>query len=223
MEEYYLGLLRHDNPQHPIVSFAFLGGGEDHLAFVVNGDWIFRFARDVAACRETTRDEAALLTFLHDRSLLPVPLPVYRNEAHSYLSYQQLAGVPLLGVREQFDVQDWSTFPQAIGAFLTAIHATPLHLVEAFIYEDPIALADWLEEAQTTFAEARGVIPPSLWPRIEGFLSAPIPSDIYTPALMHNDLGIEHILVEPASRRITGIIDWGDAAIADPAYDFGKL
>jgi aminoglycoside phosphotransferase (APT) family kinase protein len=39
----------------------------------------------------------------------------------------------------------------------------------------------------------------------------------------HNDLGIEHILVVPATGAITGVIDWSDAALTDPARDFGLL
>jgi aminoglycoside phosphotransferase (APT) family kinase protein len=120
-------------------------------------------------------------------------------------------------------LQRWATFPQAIGIFLATIHATPLDLIRYVVHEEPFAMADWLEDARTTFAEVQGEIPLSLWPRIEAFLAAPTPAEEYTPTLVHNDLGIEHILVDPASRRITGIIDWGDAAIADPAYDFGKL
>jgi aminoglycoside phosphotransferase (APT) family kinase protein len=36
----------------------------------------------------------------------------------------------------------------------------------------------------------------------------------------HNDLGTEHVLVEPATGAITGI-DRSDAALTDPACDFG--
>lgn len=39
--------------------------------------------------------------------------------------------------------------------------------------------------------------------------------------LCHNDLGIEHILV--TGNEITGIIDWGGAALADPACDYARL
>jgi aminoglycoside phosphotransferase (APT) family kinase protein len=42
-------------------------------------------------------------------------------------------------------------------------------------------------------------------------------------AFCHNDLGIEHILVDPPTRQITGVIDWADAAIADPAIDLARL
>jgi len=39
----------------------------------------------------------------------------------------------------------------------------------------------------------------------------------------HNDLGIEHVLGTPATAAVTGVIDWGDAALIDPACDFGLL
>ena len=39
----------------------------------------------------------------------------------------------------------------------------------------------------------------------------------------HNDLGIEHVLVDPGTWTVTGVIDWSDAAIVDPAVDFGLL
>ena len=36
-------------------------------------------------------------------------------------------------------------------------------------------------------------------------------------------LGIEHVLVEPRTGAVTGIIDWSDAAMVDPAHDVGLL
>ena len=38
---------------------------------------------------------------------------------------------------------------------------------------------------------------------------------------MHGDLGAEHLLV--ADGRLSGIVDWGDAAVFDPAVDFARL
>ena len=58
---------------------------------------------------------------------------------------------------------------------------------------------------------------------IESFLDAAPPEDDYTPVFSHNDLGIEHVLVDPLLWTVTGIIDWSDAAIVDPAVDLGRL
>ena len=38
-----------------------------------------------------------------------------------------------------------------------------------------------------------------------------------------NDLGAEHLLADPKTWRLSAVIDWGDAAITDPAHDFGLL
>jgi aminoglycoside 2''-phosphotransferase len=37
---------------------------------------------------------------------------------------------------------------------------------------------------------------------------------------LHGDLCADHILFDPKKRVITGIIDWGDSTIGDPAFDF---
>jgi aminoglycoside phosphotransferase (APT) family kinase protein len=58
---------------------------------------------------------------------------------------------------------------------------------------------------------------------VEAFLDAPLPAGGWTPVFSHNDLGIEHVLVDPGTGTVTGVIDWSDAAIVDPAVDFGLL
>ncbi|KAJ5477701.1 hypothetical protein N7530_003210 [Penicillium desertorum] len=45
----------------------------------------------------------------------------------------------------------------------------------------------------------------------------------YRPALVHNDIKGEHILICPQSGRITGILDWADAGIGNAAVDIAGL
>ncbi|GAA1465309.1 hypothetical protein GCM10009603_45410 [Nocardiopsis exhalans] len=42
------------------------------------------------------------------------------------------------------------------------------------------------------------------------------------PVLVHGDIAPQNLLVTPG-RDLGGIVDWGDAAVADPAMDFAKL
>jgi aminoglycoside phosphotransferase (APT) family kinase protein len=58
---------------------------------------------------------------------------------------------------------------------------------------------------------------------VEAFLATAPPGGPSARVFSHNDLGIEHVLVDPAAFSVTGIIDWSDAAITDPAYDFGLI
>jgi aminoglycoside 2''-phosphotransferase len=45
----------------------------------------------------------------------------------------------------------------------------------------------------------------------------------FEPSVLHADLTGDHILVGTTSGEIAGIIDWGDAIVGDPAYDFAGL
>ncbi len=58
---------------------------------------------------------------------------------------------------------------------------------------------------------------------IDDFFDRPLPAEFRNVAFCHNDLGAEHVLVDPTSSAITGVIDWTDAAIADPVYDLGLI
>ncbi|MGW3349734.1 phosphotransferase family protein [Nonomuraea rubra] len=41
--------------------------------------------------------------------------------------------------------------------------------------------------------------------------------------LIHGDVAPQNLLVRPDTARLAGIVDWGDAAWADPAADFAKM
>jgi aminoglycoside phosphotransferase (APT) family kinase protein len=43
----------------------------------------------------------------------------------------------------------------------------------------------------------------------------------FSATVAHRDLGPAHVLVEDG--RVSGVIDWADAAVADPAIDFAWL
>ena len=59
--------------------------------------------------------------------------------------------------------------------------------------------------------------------RVELFLASPVPPEDAALTFCHNDLGSEHVLASEDRSALTGIIDWSDAAIADPARDVGRL
>jgi aminoglycoside phosphotransferase (APT) family kinase protein len=44
-----------------------------------------------------------------------------------------------------------------------------------------------------------------------------------TPRLVHGDLWAEHVLIDPHTRSVSGIIDWGDAVIGDPVIDLAGV
>jgi aminoglycoside phosphotransferase (APT) family kinase protein len=103
------------------------------------------------------------------------------------------------------------------------MHALSPVRMTAFVGTDDAPLAEWRADAANLYRGVAAAIPSTDRPAIETFLAAEPPPPVERLVFSHNDLGIEHILVEPRTGAVTGIIDWSDAAMVDPAYDVGLL
>src|SRR6266566_401550 len=62
----------------------------------------------------------------------------------------------------------------------------------------------------------------ALTPALEDFLNDEA-IFAFQPVLIHCDLACEHIFCDPVHGVLTGVIDWGNATIGDPALDFVGL
>jgi aminoglycoside phosphotransferase (APT) family kinase protein len=103
------------------------------------------------------------------------------------------------------------------------LHAIPADRITDLVDTDDPPLVEWRQDAAAIYPTVASQVPVAHRKAVEAFLDTPPPDDRYSPVFSHNDLGIEHVLVDPVTWTVTGIIDWSDAAIVDPAYDFGLL
>ncbi|MGW2957391.1 phosphotransferase family protein [Streptomyces sp. NPDC001220] len=208
-----------------IESVVPLGEGLDNLAYEVNGELVVRFSKEPDPARRTALvgHEARLLAAVADISPLPVPEPAFTVAELGCLAYRKLPGVPLSDMpRHQRSVHG-SSIAAALGQLLTALHAVPIERLADLVDADHQPLTEWRHEAAESYATVAGQVPAVHRRSVEAFLDAAPPHDGYTPTFSHNDLGIEHVLVDPVAWTVTGVIDWSDAAVVDPAYDFGLL
>jgi aminoglycoside phosphotransferase (APT) family kinase protein len=212
-------------PDHQVHSVVQVGEGSDHLAYEVNGELIVRCSKepDPAARAEHVDREARLLAAVAGIAPLPVPAPSLIIPEQGCLAYRKLRGVPLLDLpRQQRSAHD-STIAAMLGELLTALHAAPVEQMAALVGVDDQPLVRWRSEAAQTYATVAGEVPVVYRRPVKAFLDAPPPAGGWAPVFSHNDLGIEHVLVDPGTWTVTGVIDWSDAAIVDPAVDFGLL
>lgn len=208
-----------------IESVALLGEGLDNLVYEVNGELIVRFGKDPDLARRATLvdHEARVLAAVSDISPLPVPQPAFTVAEQGCLAYRKLFGTPLLDMPPHQRSAHGTSIAATLGELLTALHAVPVDRLTELVDEDHRPMAECRHEATENYVRVAGRVPTAHRPSVEAFLAAAPPPDGYTPAFSHNDLGIEHVLVDPVSWTVTGIIDWSDAAVVDPAYDFGLL
>ncbi|MET9899077.1 phosphotransferase [Streptomyces sp. NPDC006446] len=202
-----------------------LGEGLDNLAYEVNGELIVRFSKepDLARRAALVGHEARVLAAVADISPLPVPEPAFTVAEQGCLAYHKLSGEPLLDMPRHQRSAHGTSIAATLGELLTALHAVPIQRLADLVDADHQPLTEWRHEATANYATVAGRVPEAHRRPVEAFLDAAPPHDGCTPTFSHNDLGIEHVLIDPVTWTVTGIIDWSDAAVVDPAYDFGLI
>jgi aminoglycoside phosphotransferase (APT) family kinase protein len=182
--------------------------GWDMSARLVEGRWVDRSPRR-SEVEPQVRREVALMPWLAPR--LPLPVPVARVVSEDPLTVRHA-----LIVGEACD-GSVGAHGRAVGGFLRALHGV-----------DPDeAVAHGARDADASFAEAQRIrdrmatevvplLPARLRSRGEALLARlSVPRS--SPRLVHGDLGPQHILV--VGDEVTGVIDWGDCGLGDPALD----
>lgn len=212
-------------PDYQVDSVAQFGEGWDNIAYEVNGELIVRFSKESDPARRAARvdHEARLLAAVAGISPLPVPEPRFTVAEQGCLAYFKIPGLPLLDMPRPQRLAHGESIAATLGELLTAMHDVPVDRMADLVGTDDRPLAQRRREAAETYGTVAGGVPVLHRRPVEAFLDAPPPDDEYALAFSHNDLGIEHFLIDPVEWRVTGIIDWSDAAIVDPACDFGLL
>jgi aminoglycoside phosphotransferase (APT) family kinase protein len=182
--------------------------GWDMSAVVVDGRWVDRSPRR-AEIEPQVRREVALMPWLAPQLPVPVPVPRVVSEEPLTVRHALIVGAACPGTS--------AAQGRAVGRFLRVLHEV-----------DPDrAVREGARDAATSYAEAQRTrdrmaeeVLPLLPADLRGAGAALLdrmavpPPD---PRLVHGDLGPTHIRV--VGDEVTGVIDWGDCCVGDPALD----
>ncbi len=205
------------------------GAGWDHVAWrVVGADgvpWIVRAAvegqpDELAAevHREVAVMQLARLVLgdlVGDAVVLDAP--------RGCLAHPRLPGTPLqdLLVTGRVPATELDRLAREIGVIIGEI----ARLVPPAGVVTDDGLPAWFAGLPELVAQVEHLLTPGERAAVGRFLASspppePWPDDL---PLAHNDLGAEHVLVDPGTLAVTGVIDWSDAARADLAAELGRL
>ncbi|HET8615651.1 MAG TPA: macrolide 2'-phosphotransferase [Actinomycetales bacterium] len=200
------------------VSDAAVPGMDFDVAVVTDDEnrrWVVRAPRRPAAS-SVLDVERQLLPLLADR--LPVPVP--RTAGYATLPeggravvYRYLEGEPL----EVSRLRAGPGLAAHLGRVLAALHDIPPDLLEDTGV--PAYSADEYRRrrlAEVDRAAGTGAVPTALLGRWEKALEQ-VAQWRFAATLVHGDLSGEHVLVDGG--RVSGIVDWDEARVADPADD----
>ena len=197
-------------------------GGTDDLV-TVSLDWPLKMTSPADLSRRVEMQRR-----IGDRVSVPVPNVVRVRDDFGLVVIRLLDGTRLIDLPAIRRSDFGPVVAREIGTLLGQLHTADPDSYAALVPVDDYSPDEWKYEA-AELAEVLGtVLDAEQRSDVRRFLTMPPPASASRLVLSHNDLGIEHVLVSSASpaapnQRVTGVIDWDDAAITDPAYDFGLL
>lgn len=199
------------------------GSGDFCIAFK-SGNQVFRIARHPAAAAALRRETCVLKVIA---GILPLSVPrlTYRTprDCPPFTIHREIIGDVL--TREIWENMPTFTLKKVaadLADFLRVLHSIPVGKLNCSLAQlDAATVSGNLRDAGTNtiyeFLEqdTRRQLDQTLkkW----SLLSRPVGQ---RPALLHCDIGPGHVLYDPQAGKLTGVIDFGDIAIGDPARDF---
>jgi len=221
-EELAAALIEGVAPELAPVTLSAFGEGFDNVAYLANGQWVFRFPRRAVAA-ELIEVETGILPAL---APLPVavPFPTYVGAPDddfpwSWAGYEKLDGVT--GDRAELDDETRVQLAPMLALFLTALHEFPEDVARDLgVPPDRIRRADVRyrhDQAARRLIDAHA----NRWLEGERFVhildAVALDWEPRADVLCHGDFYSRHMLFDEGG--LCGVIDWGDVHLGDPGVD----
>ena len=209
-----------------ITSIAVLGEGFRSLVVETPHGDVFKVAKNWEAAAGYAK-EAQLLPLIRETLSIEIPFPIWHAGTSNHfpfgvLGYPKVPGVPLNKYLLSPDVR--SQVARDVANFLLSIHNVQLDPGATAMLPGPAMQRFELHSLRNTVLPVlRELLQPAEYRVIDkwwnSFLADTRLRD-FTPALQHGDLWYENILVDATHTRLTGVIDFENLALGDPAQDF---
>lgn len=216
-------------PDLDTTSVRHIGSGTMFDAFKTRDDWVFRFPRHWW-CGTMFEPEARIHDFV--AKVLPPHIRLPRVQLlaepserfpYPFAGHRFVPGVAVDTVHEAH----MPAVAREIAEFLGALHSVPASVAEAAGFRqitgaDP-GRREWFEHGLVLSSRLRQ-LDPVVRDAVDWFLAMPTdPPALDDRRLIHGGLDPNHILVDPATGSLLGVIDWTDGSVGDPARDFVAL
>ncbi len=188
-------------------------------------DLVLRIPRDEGPFLDDLRKESVVIP-LAAAAGAPVPAVVAWEEGRHiapwpFMVQRRLPGMDLAHAR--LDDPAVTTSWESAGAVLATLHQTPIPDLTGDII--PVDLPTDQPSDHLARMARDGIFDRATIDTLEQLLGRlpPFAPERIEPVLIHGDIADRNVLVTPGTGKLTGLIDWGDSALADPAQDFAKL
>ncbi|MFZ0891315.1 MAG: aminoglycoside phosphotransferase family protein [Thermoplasmata archaeon] len=215
-------------PERTLKRFRVHDDGWTNLVLEADEELIFRFPR----WREVARVldyEVRVLDLIARHLSSPVPQPIRiavlsNPRGWPFISYRKIPGRPLNTIRrlDEAGKRKLRAFVRTLLNELASMPTRPLLRIGA-PEGDPRAWAKKYRGLETRYhRRASSRIPAPTRRKLDRAFErffADLQSARYRPIATHGDLGLDHLLWDVSTNRPTGVIDWEDFRLGDPAFD----
>lgn len=207
-----------------------LGEGFDSIALETAGGVVIRIAKSKAVDDAYALEKHLLPALWQHRTpeiSLRIPRPAWyappnADFPHGVIGYPKIPGTPLeiATLKNQSYAEVYSV---PIGGFLAWLHRVPLDVID--LHDDFHARrSDWQAQHARTMPHLRSLLTGDEYDKLDRWWDALLRDARmahYTPVIQHGDLWVGNILIDGV--HLTGVIDWSNAGVGDPAQDFAPL
>ncbi|SIS63546.1 phosphotransferase family protein [Salimicrobium flavidum] len=232
MKDYYGRIISERYPNLKIDQIEMNEIGQNNTVLIVNERFVFRFPKYLEGI-EKLKKETKVLEHIGKRVSLPIPEPKYIHfesgvVGEVFTGYPLLSGTPLWPseikkVKKEVQIQK---IAEQLVRFLSDLHSQPVDDldVKKQRMEDLRHSTEKLYEAfkEKLFPYMKETSKKEVARNFEVFISDKKTLN-FEPVLIHGDFGASNILWDAEREAVSGIIDFGETEVGDPAYDFAGL
>jgi aminoglycoside 2''-phosphotransferase len=206
-----------------------LGFGFHSLVLETPHGMVFRIAKNWDATAGQAK-EARLLPFLQTKLPVTVPSPQWYVGPCTLFPFGVIGYLKIGGITLQphfLDDQFQASLVETCASFLYALHTIPSDEVQQLGIPGPFLFWTRLERLRIDVLPVlRAMLPDQDYSQMEQWWDIFLADELLrqaTSCLCHGDLWYENMLVDATDHTVTGILDFEDTVIADPALDFAAL
>lgn len=194
--------------------------GDDFIVIEINHAWMFRFPRNEISQKALKVEKEFLARF---KTISPLPVPDHQYSGDDFVGYPKINGTLLnVEVFQSLSKTSLERMAQQIGQFHSTIHTFPVGEAKYIGVTE-----GWSGFHQQAIQRYQEEVAPVLSPSARKKTLACIEhmmSEKFEPRVLHGDFAIEdHIFFDQKKQQLSGVIDFADVTINDPAHDFQNI
>ncbi|MBC2810430.1 APH(2'')-If/Ih family aminoglycoside O-phosphotransferase [Campylobacter jejuni] len=215
-------LIEHYFEDFKVESIKVIGSGYDSVAYLVNGEYIFK-TKFSANKKKGYEKEKAIYDFLNKKLNTNIKIPnieySYISEELSILGYKEIKGTFLTPeIYFALSKEKQELLKQDIAMFLRQMHDLDYSEISSYTIDNKQNVLEEYQLLKETIYDSLTDIEKQY---VEEFMQRLNSTTIFDgkKCLCHNDFSCNHLLLDDEN-RLCGVIDFGDSGIIDEYCDF---